>query len=181
MPIDRRATPDAAEDSRHAQCAACVLGGRRRFIRDLAVVAAGTLLALGAAPAEAAAGEWRFVRAGRTRGETKEYPIPPSDGVNIDNDESVIVARYQGAVYAFSLACPHQNTALRWEADEHEFRCPKHHSEYTPTGEFINGRATRGMDRFAVTRDGNNVAVNLDALFRQDDDPDAWKKAFVSV
>ena len=181
MRTDPRPAIHAADHPPRDLCADCALAGRRRFLRDVAVMAAGTLLALGAAPADAAAARWRFVRPGRSKGEIKEYPIPPTDGVHIDDDESVIIARYQGAVYAFSLACPHQNTALRWEAGDHEFRCPKHHSEYTPTGEFIDGRATRGMDRFAVTRAGDHVTVNLDALFRQDDDLAAWKKAFISV
>lgn len=181
MRTEPRLERPVADHPPHDGCADCTLGGRRRFLRDVGLLAVGTLLALGAAPADAAATDWRFVRAARSKGEIKEYPIPPTDGVNIDDDESVIIARYQGAVYAFSLACPHQNTALRWEPSDHEFRCPKHHSEYTPTGEFIDGRATRGMDRFAVTRAGDNVAVNLDALFRQDDDAEAWKKAFIPV
>lgn len=173
--------PHAANVPEPDACGACAVGGRRRFLRDLGVLAASALVALGATPAEAAAGDWRLVRPIRSRGQIKNYPIPAADGVNIDSDESVIIARYQGAVYAFSLACPHQNTALRWEADRQEFRCPKHHSEYTPTGAFIQGRATRGMDRFAVSRAGDLIAVNLDALFREDTDAEAWTSAVIKL
>lgn len=162
-------------------CEDCPIAPRRQFLRELGGMAAVALITLGAAPAEAAALGWRLAARRVRRGETKQYPIPAADGVTIDADESVIVARYKGAAYAFSLACPHQNTALKWIAGDQEFRCPKHHSEYTPTGEFIDGRATRGMDRFAVTRADDKLVVNLDALFREDDDPKAWQAAFISL
>jgi hypothetical protein len=35
------------------------------------------------------------------------------------------------------------------------------------------------MDRFAIKRDGANVAVDLDVLYRQDDDRAAWDAAVV--
>ena len=58
---------------------------------------------------------------------------------------------------------------------------PKHESKYRATGEFIEGRATRGMDRLAVTRDGATVVVDLDRLFKQDVDPTGWNAAMVKV
>ncbi len=107
--------------------------------------------------------------------------MPDTNGVNIDKDQSVIVARYQSKVFAFSLACPHQNTALRWQPDDKEFRCPKHHSTYTPDGIFIDGRATRSMDRFAIQHSNANLVVDLDKLYREDDDPDLCKAAFIAL
>jgi hypothetical protein len=44
-----------------------------------------------------------------------------------------------------------------------------------------SGRATRNMDRFAVRKDGNNVVVNLDKLYQEDEDEAAWKAAFVAL
>ena len=111
--------------------------------------------------------------------EEKAYPIPASDGVQIDKDQDVIIARAQGKVFAFNLACPHQNTAIRWDGGKGRFQCPKHKSIYTPEGLFVEGRATRGLDRFAVRKDGNSIVVNLDSLFEQDKDSDRWAKAFV--
>ena len=112
--------------------------------------------------------------------EEKAYPIPATDGVQIDKDNDVIIARAQGKVFAFNLACPHQNTAIRWDTGKTRFQCPKHKSVYTPEGIFVEGRATRGLDRFAVRKDGNSIVVNLDSLFEQDKDADKWSKAFVS-
>ena len=72
----------------------------------------------------------QFFRAAGLAGQRndKRYPVPVEDGVSIDKDNSVIIARASGKIYAFSLGCPHQNTALRWDADDHQFMCPKHKS-----------------------------------------------------
>jgi Rieske Fe-S protein len=137
--------------------------------------------ALGLSLRDAQALPVRAVAALASRGEERTYPIPASDGATIDKRESVIITRWQGMVFAFSLACPHQNTALRWEPENARFQCPKHHSKYQPDGSFIEGRATRGMDRFAVRHEGANVVVDLDKLFQQDKDAAQWKAAFISV
>ena len=52
-----------------------------------------------------------------------------------------------------------------------------------PDGIYIkdSGRATRGLDRLAIRKDANNVVVNLDKAFQQDDDEAEWKTAFVSL
>ena len=91
------------------------------------------------------------------------------------------MARYRGRVYAFSLSCPHQHTALRWQPGDQRFQCPKHHSRYTPDGTFISGRATRSMDRFAVRREGANVVADLGRLIKQDEDRAGWDAAFVAA
>src|SRR6185312_12619971 len=147
--------------------------------RDAGRLAAGVLVALGAAPRDAHALPIEFISpvtppitppigGGR---EDKAYPIPAADGTQIDKDNSTIVTRWQGKVYVFSLACPHQNTALKWSEKEGGFECPKHHSRFVADGSYIkdSGRATRNMDRFAVRKDGNNVVVNLDKLFQEDE------------
>jgi Rieske Fe-S protein len=109
------------------------------------------------------------------------YPIPAADGVQIDRDNQVILVRWQGAIYAFNLSCPHQNTALRWNAGDSQFQCPKHHSKYQPDGTFVSGRATRGMDRFTITRSGDNVVVDVDAMHKEDKDPAGWAAAMLKV
>ena len=112
--------------------------------------------------------------------EEKSYPMPAADGVQIDKRADVIISRTQGKVFAFNLACPHQNTAIRWDQGKTRFQCPKHKSIYTPEGVFVEGRATRGLDRFAVRTEGNSLVVNLDSLYEQQRDADKWAKAFVT-
>ena len=163
---------DASDD-----CGGCTLLGRREFLRDAAFAAA----ALAAIGATAGAMPVNVMHAIAVNDEQATYPIPAADGVNIDKKQEVIVARVGNQVFAFELACPHQNTALRWNDKAHEFQCPKHHERYKPDGTFIDGRATRNMDRFAVTKQGNNLVVDLDKVFEQDKDPAGWKSAAVTM
>ena len=163
-------------------CGSCAIApDRRAFLRSAAAAAGAALIALGARPADAMARPLAFVSALGGDPRRRTYAIPASDGAVIDRDNDVILVRWQGALYAFNLSCPHQNTALRWEEDEHRFQCPKHHSKYQPDGTFISGRATRSMDRFPITRGGGGVAVDTDNMLRQDQDPAAWAAAVLKV
>jgi nitrite reductase/ring-hydroxylating ferredoxin subunit len=153
-----------------SECGQCEFGDeRRRFI--------GAALGF----AFAAALPARLAHALTSRGTEHRYPIPAGDSVAIDADNGVILVRWTGKVYALNLACPHQNTALRWQEDEHRFQCPKHKSRYQPDGTFIEGRATRSMDRLALRRDGEAVLVDLDKMFKQDEDQAGWTGAVITL
>ncbi|HVX39844.1 MAG TPA: Rieske 2Fe-2S domain-containing protein [Gemmatimonadaceae bacterium] len=175
-----RTTGDGRDD---APCEDCALVGRRGFLLRAGAAAAGALIALGGVPALAEAAPLEFVTALGGGRQNTTYPIPAKDGAQIDRENETILARWQGKVYCFNLGCPHQNTALRWSDSDTQFECPKHHSRFTPDGTYVphSGRATRDMDRFAIKRDGNNVVVDLDSLYQDDEDEAAWKAAFVSV
>jgi Rieske Fe-S protein len=157
-------------------CGGCDIG-RRAFLRD-ATIAAAAMAAIGST---AGAMPVRMIEAISATKANTTYPIPAKDGVSIDKDKEVILARNGKNVYAFSLSCPHQNTALRWNDGAHQFQCPKHKSLYSADGVYQSGRATRSMDRFAVTKDGANIVVNLDKLYEEDQDGALWKAAFISV
>ena len=70
---------------------------------------------------------------------------------------------------------------MRWNDGDHEFQCPKHKSRYRPDGTFIEGRATRAMDRLAVKKDGATLVVDIDVAFEQDKQAKEWGEAFVTV
>ena len=166
-------------------CSSCPVADaieRRDFFREAAARALTALGALALLPANGAAMSLAFISGSGSR-MAKTYPVPAVDGVSIDKQESVIIARFNDRAYAFSLACPHQNTALRWEERNKRFQCPKHKSRYQPDGVFIEGRATRGLDRFAISREGqaSELQVNLDALYRQDQHRAQWEAAFVPL
>jgi nitrite reductase/ring-hydroxylating ferredoxin subunit len=166
-------TPDA--------CDSCALGkSRREFLRDGFAAAFGALLTLGASE-KAAAASVSIVNALAAAGSTVTYAIPAANGAQIDRDHEVIVARWENNIYAFSLSCPHQHTALRWEQQNARFQCPKHHSKYQPDGTFISGRATRSMDRFSIKRQGNSVVVDTSVMHKEPDDPKAWREAVVEL
>ena len=141
---------DFAESESGSDCTACpiVEHSRRKFVLDLLVGAAGVMLAPSLSRASTLLIQAATPLA--SKGELKTYAIPAADSVQIDHDADVILVRWENAVYAFNLSCPHQNTALRWVDASKRFQCPKHKSQYTPSGEFITGRATRGMDRRAA-------------------------------
>lgn len=166
-------------------CTACPLDPDRRAFLRSAAAAVASLGLLGLLPRDAVAASLRAIgalpAAPRDRRDERRYPLPMVDGVSIDRENGVIVARAGNKVYAFSLACPHQNTALRWDADDREFRCPKHKSRYRDDGAFIDGRATRSMDRLAVRRDGMTLVVDIDALYQQDEQSKQWEAAVVVV
>jgi Rieske Fe-S protein len=111
----------------------------------------------------------------------RSYPMPTADGVMIDRQAQVMVVRFQQKVYAFNLACPHENTALRWRAAEGRFQCPRHQSKYQPDGTFLSGRATRNMDRLGVRRVGDQLIVDLNRFLRSDQQPQEWAAAVVSA
>jgi Ferredoxin subunits of nitrite reductase and ring-hydroxylating dioxygenases len=168
-----------------SDCTGCAIDpNRREFLRSLGA-AVTSLALLGLLPRDADAASLRAITAlaaaPHDRKDEKRYPLPTADGVSIDKDNEVIVARASGKVYAFALACPHQNTALRWNADDHQFQCPKHKSRYRDDGTFIEGRATRNMDRLTVRREGAMLVVDVDGLIQQDEHPAEWAAAFVAV
>jgi nitrite reductase/ring-hydroxylating ferredoxin subunit len=163
-------------------CASCsALTPRREFVRSLTMSAVGALVALGASPATARAMEMRFDESGESNSSQASYPVPDADCVTIDRENAVILARFKGSIYAFALSCPHQNTALKWLGSDGLFQCPKHRSRYQPDGTFIEGRATRGMDRYAIQRDGAKIVVDLNTMFEQDKDAAGWNAARVTV
>jgi nitrite reductase/ring-hydroxylating ferredoxin subunit len=118
---------------------------------------------------------------GKQEGSEKRYPIPSGDSVNIDRDAQLILVRYQSHVFVFSLACPHENNAVKWVAKDHRFQCTKHDSQYQPDGIHTEGRATRNMDRYVIRRDGDAVVVDLHKWVQSDKDPAGWAAATIAV
>jgi nitrite reductase/ring-hydroxylating ferredoxin subunit len=148
--------------------------GRASCALFAAVAASG--VALDAAHARPIA-----IRPGSEQGTERSYPLPSEDGISIDQDNEVILVRSANRIYAFALACPHENTALRWRQQDQRFQCPRHESKYQPDGAFLSGRATRNMDRFAIRRDGQKVIVNLVRLYRSDQQKAEWDSAVVAL
>jgi nitrite reductase/ring-hydroxylating ferredoxin subunit len=142
---------------------------RRKFLREVAGIVAAVAL-----PVDFASGL-------SGNGEEVTYAIPAQDGVTIDKAREVILARYEQSMYAFGLSCPHQKTPLRWQEAEHRFQCPKHKSTFRPDGAFVDGRATRNLDRYAIRRTADNVVVDLGKLYREDENRDAWISALVRL
>jgi Rieske Fe-S protein len=165
-----------------SQCSGCGgAGDRRAFLRQLSAILAGVTGSLRIGRARLAALPLAFVTGRPTKADEAAYPIPTADGATIDKTRQVILVRYEKAVYAFGLSCPHQKTPLRWKPDAHQFQCPKHKSRFQPDGTFVDGRATRNMDRYAIRREGDEVRVTLDQLYREDENREEWIAAVVTL
>ena len=170
---------DDTQNPVRGACTECASPGRRDFLLDALRAGAMALAAVGLSPGGANAMPPRLISAISSRLTDKSYPAPTADGVQIDNDAEVILSRSGKQVYALVLACPHQNTALRWDVSGKRFQCPKHKSRYRPDGTFIEGRATRSMDRYAIRLVGSNVVVDIDKVYQEDLANGQWQQAVV--
>jgi nitrite reductase/ring-hydroxylating ferredoxin subunit len=114
-------------------------------------------------------------------GGQRAYRLPAADGATVDAANDLIIARWQGRVYAFSLRCPHRGTRLEWHADEARIFCPKHKARFRPDGAHDSGRSTRDLDRYGVRRQGEELIVNFAILYRADQNAAAWEGSTVQV
>lgn len=170
-------------DKLTSECSDCPVGtSRRAFLRQtgLAVAAAVTAASL-AAPSSAFAEVIGTIAPTGARGRRLTYPMPMTAGVTVDDDNDVILARWQRKVYAFSQRCPHKGAQLEWRVDEQRVFCPKHKARFDAGGAHVSGRRSRDLDRYDVTRDGQTIVVDTATVRRADEDAAAWKAAVVSV
>lgn len=151
---------------------------RRDFLR-LGLGAVAALATLGVSPDALAALELREAT-GRADGAELRYPVPTADGATIDRRNTVIIARVGGAAMAFVLECPHRGENVRWQANNNRFFCPKHRSTFEPNGARIQGKAERGLDRYAIRREGDELVVNTAQVLRSTDAA-AWAAAQVTL
>lgn len=150
---------------------------RRAFVRG-AAAALGALAALGLSGEEAMALPVRVVRGRRGRSGGKRYPMPTSDGVVFDDAEGIVIVRRGELAWALLATCPHKAVVkIKWQGDEHRFQCPKHESRYEVNGTFIEGKATRNLDRLPVRKDGRELVVDVDTVLESDKDASGWAAA----
>lgn len=152
--------------------------GRRDFIR-IGLMAVGALATLGVTADDLSALESRFVTGIRDGAELR-FPLPAADGATIDESHDLIIARVGGVAIAFVLECPHRGTNVQWQGNRSRFFCPKHRSTFQPNGARIAGRAERGMDRYAIRREGNELVVNTSTKLRSTDAA-GWAAAQVTL
>lgn len=172
---DARHDPEPCEPA--TDCG--VASDRREFLRG-GLMAVAALAALGVGPERLHALE-RLAAAGKRDGDLLRYPLPTTDGATIDADNAVIVVRFQGRIHAFALECPHRGTEVEWQGDRGRFYCPKHKSTFQPEGTLIGGKAERGLDRYVVRREGNEIVVDTATTIRSDRDAEAWNAAVVAL
>lgn len=152
---------------------------RRAFLRATALGVLGALAGEAALPTLArAVGTTTPTRSGKLE---LRYKLPPSDGVEVDEGNDVILVRWQGRAYAFSVKCPHKGARLEWRAEENRVYCPKHKARFHANGAHASGRRSRDLDRFDIRLEGNALVIRRDVLRRADTDPSGWAAAVVTL
>lgn len=119
--------------------------------------------------------------AGAGSAKERSYAVPAADAVNIDRGAQVILVRYSGRIFAFSLVCPHEHAAVKWLNKDHRFQCSKHDSQYKQDGTYVTGHATRNLDRFPIRLENGMAVVSLDRVYQSDKHATAWAAATVAV
>lgn len=119
--------------------------------------------------------------AGSGEGDERSYDIPAADGVTIDRKAQVMLVRFNGHMYAFAMACPHEQAAVKWVKKDARFQCTKHDSQYKPDGTYVTGHATRNLDRFPIRREDAKVVVNVTKVYQSDKANAAWQAAAVAL
>jgi cytochrome b6-f complex iron-sulfur subunit len=109
-------------------------------LRPLASAAAGATINLGN-PANYKADSATYVTAGR-----------------------LFVANTGDRVFALSQKCPHLGCRVPFCDSSGRFECPCHGSKYDIGGEWIEGPAPRGMDRYVVKLIGGSLVVDTSKL-----------------
>ena len=159
----------------------CPLSGwtRRDFLQGTLCVAGALAMAAGSTTDVFALP--MTMTSGVQAGNEHSYPIPAADGVTVDRGAQVMLTRTGGRIFAFAIACPHQNAAVKWLDNEHRFQCTRHNSKYQPDGVYSSGRATRNLDRYPIRREGNMVHVDVTRVFQSDKDAAGWQAASVAA
>lgn len=143
---------------------------RKEFIHScsrLALVLAGMPLLL---PGCAATRSVEAVRKG------PQLSVPLSAFISVKNNKEIIhsflVARHASLPFpigiyrkdesryiALEMRCTHQNTELRAFGDR--LQCPAHGSEFSTSGEVLNGPADTSLSLFPVMVTGSEIQITL--------------------
>jgi nitrite reductase/ring-hydroxylating ferredoxin subunit len=173
---------DMTDQRESDSCGECpILTNRRRFLRDVGMTVAASLVASGFRPSAAFAALVHEVKPLRIAGSRRSYSLPAADIVMLDSDNDVIITRYRGKVYAFSRRCPHKGARLVWHEDESRIFCPKHKARFMSNGDHASGRRSRNLDRYGLRIQRDEIVVDTDTVYREDENQEAWASAFVSV
>jgi len=70
----------------------------------------------------------------------------------------LVVRSGESQYSAFSIVCPHLQCNIKVKSST-LIQCPCHQSGYTIDGNYISGPAKRGLNKFAVSVEGNVIKV----------------------
>ncbi len=92
--------------------------------------------------------------------------LVPEKGVLLVPAARAYLTRHEGEVVALWSRCPHLGCRVPWCESSGEFECPCHGTTFNRLGEHRAGPAPRGMDRFAVTIEDDNIMIDTGVIIR---------------
>lgn len=124
--------------------------------------------ALGLLTLEAGVGSFLFLYPRFREGEFGgDFPIPLAEFKDADSPPEPqtagkfwMVTTAEGEAKALYMVCVHLGCLYKWEPSNTRFECPCHGSKYTHDGDYIEGPATRSLDWFDTTVEGDVVVVH---------------------
>jgi len=93
--------------------------------------------------------------------EGRFYLVPYDETVD---REGVYKGVAGGGYMALYQRCVHLGCRVPWCATAQWWECPCHGSKYNQAGEYKEGPAPRGLDRFAITVQGDQVVVDTSKI-----------------
>ncbi len=82
----------------------------------------------------------------RTIAQSLEEIDKGEGGIVTSGEHKVAVYRdRKGAVHVFSARCTHMGCTVKWNTTDKTWDCPCHGSRFGPTGEVVNGPATKPL------------------------------------
>lgn len=130
----------------------------------------GTWKALGAVlAAELVWGSWDMLKPSSAgafggilkAGDPQDFP---EGSVRYFPEGRLYVTSYQGELSALYQKCPHLGCKVPFCMTSSQFECPCHGSAYNIKGEYLDGPAARGMDRFPVRIEKDQVLIDTGTL-----------------
>ena len=90
----------------------------------------------------------------------------PGDAVKTIAAAQTHLTKIDNEVVALWWRCPHLGCRVPFCESSGRFECPCHGSVFNRAGDYLEGPAPRGLDRFAVEVDGNAVVVDTGSVTR---------------
>jgi Rieske Fe-S protein len=85
--------------------------------------------------------------------------LQSEDGWVLWDEETLLLINVAGSISVFSARCPHSGCSRDWIYTDNKFTCTCHGSQFSSTGDLLNGPAMRGLTRVPASLDGNTLTI----------------------
>lgn len=76
-------------------------------------------------------------------------------------DANTLVVNADGeTIRSFTSVCTHQGCSTSWQFSNNRFECTCHGSRFDTSGSVVRGPASRDLEEFSVTKDGDFLTIN---------------------